>query len=33
MTESTPNIRLLNAGLGTFVVAFPAMVLLYTMLF
>jgi len=31
--ESTANMRLVHAGLGTFLVALPAMVLIYTLLF
>lgn len=33
MTETTANMRLVHASLGTFIIAFPAMVLIYTLLF
>ena len=33
MISPSPNMRLLRNGLGTFLVAFPAMVFIYMMLF
>ena len=33
MIKSSPNMRLLRNGLGTFLVAFPAMVFIYILLF
>lgn len=33
MTAPTPNVRVVQASLGTFIVVFPAMVFIYTMLF
>ena len=33
MSEQTTNMRFVYASVGTFLVAFPAMVLIYSMLF